>query len=424
MAIAANARACASTGATDSRIRRGPAIAWCLFLLLVVAGAWSSGMLHVGATPMAAPQPLAGALSGDSPFKETVRLQLERSGIAQASEEILGPFSDISARIATAIYTAVLPEARKSSLHWAILLVTPLIALALFALRRGRGAKGADGVERPCSLREYLLPAAIYTHRSARVDIGLYLIDRALVPVWLILFLGLLGPFVERHVIAGMGLAFGPSPALTMNVAWQVTYGLATLLAVDLCFFLYHLMMHRTRIGWAIHKVHHSAEVLTPLTRYREHFLEAPIVDGFMTLGAMSVSGLFAWLFNGGITQITLMNVGLLSFIYALNANFRHYHVCFRYPRWLEHWLQSPGMHHSHHSRLKQHWDSNLGLYTSVWDRLYGTLYVGDPFESTPWGLPEEDQARCSSLKDNLLAPFREIGAILRPQRTRPTVKA
>jgi len=397
---------------------------WCVFVLVMVAWSWSTGLLHVGKEANVAPGPWAHWLSGDSPFKEAVRLQLERSGITQASEEILGPFSDISARIATAIYTAVLPEARKSSLHWAILLMTPLIALALFAFRRGRGAKGADGVERPCSLREYLLPAAIYTHRSARVDIGLYLIDRALVPVWIILFLGLLGPFVERQVIAGMGRAFGPSPAFTMNIAWQIAYGLATLLAVDLCFFLYHLMMHRTRVGWAIHKVHHSAEVLTPLTRYREHFLEAPIVDGFMTLGAMSVSGLFAWLFNGGITQITLMNVGVLSFIYALNANFRHYHVCFRYPRWLEHWLQSPGMHHSHHSRLKQHWDSNLGLYTSIWDRLYGTLYVGDPFESTPWGLPEEEQARCSSLRDNLLAPFREIGAMLRPQSPRPIVKA
>lgn len=276
--------------------------------------------------------------------------------------------------------------------------------------------KGADGVERRCGLREYLLPAAIYSHRSARVDIGLYLIDRALVPFWVLLFLGVLGPVVERHAIAFMGAAFGPSPALTMNIGWQFAYGLATLLAVDLSFFLYHLMMHRTRIGWSIHKVHHSAEVLTPLTRYREHFLEAPVVDGFVTVGAMTISGLFVWLFNGGITQITLMNMGLLSFIYALNANFRHYHVCFRYPKWLEYRLQSPGMHHSHHSRLKQHWDSNLGLFTNIWDRLFGTLYVGDPFESTPWGRPDEDQARCSSLKDNLLAPFREITAMLRPR--------
>lgn len=410
--------------APETPIRYGSAIAWCAFVLVVVAWGSSIGLLHFGNQTSVAPEPWAQLLSGESPFWDSVRQQVAHSGLAQANEAILGPFSDIAAQVAAALYKAVLPEARKSSLHWALLLLTPLIAVALFALRRGRGAKGADGTERPCGLREYLLPAAIYTHRSARVDIGLYLIDRALVPVWIILFVGVLGPFVERHVIAGMGLIFGPSPSLTMNVAWQITYGLATLFAVDLCFFLYHLPMHRTRIGWAIHKVHHSAEVLTPLTRYREHFLEAPIVDASMTSGAMFVSGIFAWLFNGGITQITLLNMGVLSFVYALNANFRHYHVCFRYPHWLEYWLQSPGMHHSHHSRLKQHWDSNLGLFTSIWDRLYGTLYVGDPFESTPWGLPEEQQARCSSLADNLLAPFREFGAMLRPQSPRPILKA
>jgi len=35
--------------------------------------------------------------------------------------------------------------------------------------------------------------------------------------------------------------------------------------------------MHQVPVLWAIHKVHHSAEVLTPLTRYREHFLAGPI---------------------------------------------------------------------------------------------------------------------------------------------------
>jgi len=414
VSVAANARVPVDGGVPEASIRYGTALAWCIFVLLLIAGAWSIGLLQFGSEPATERHPLARVLSGASPYWDALGQQVEQSGVARANQEILGPFSDIAARVAAALYTAVLPEARESSLHWALLLLTPLIAVALFALRRGRGAKGADGVERPRGLREYLLPAEIYMHRSARVDIGLYLIDRGLMPFWILLFLGALGPFIERHVISGMGTVFGPSPAFAMNPGWQFVYGLSTLLAVDLCFFLYHLMMHRTRIGWAIHKVHHSAEVLTPLTRYREHFLEAPIVDGFIIVGAMTVSGIFAWLFNGGITQITLMNMGLLAFVYALNANFRHYHVCFRYPRWLEYWLQSPGMHHSHHSRLKQHWDSNLGLFTNIWDRLLGTLYIGEPFEATPWGLPEEQQARCSSLADNLLAPFLEIGAMLR----------
>ncbi|HEX9707732.1 MAG TPA: hypothetical protein VGA24_08870, partial [Steroidobacteraceae bacterium] len=162
-------------GEPEAPIRYGSAFAWCIFVLVLIAGAWSIGLLQFGAGPAADPQPLARVLSGSSPFWDSLGQQLEQSGVARANEEILGPFSDIAARVAAALYTAVLPEARESSLHWALLLLTPLIAVALFALRGGRGAKGADGIERPCGLREYLLPAAIYSHRSARVDIGLYL---------------------------------------------------------------------------------------------------------------------------------------------------------------------------------------------------------------------------------------------------------
>lgn len=400
--------------ADTSIARHGRALAWCGFVLAVFAGAAALGLVAMGDPAAPARPPLGGLFDGASPFRDALGRLLERSGIGPAAQALLGPFADIGTRMAVAAYTAVFPGARDSSLHWLFLFLMLLIAVALFVMRGGRGAKGADGVERRTGLREYLLPAAIYTHPSARVDLALYVIDRALMPVWGLLFLGALGPFVKHHVTASLALAFGPGPALAVNAGWQFAFGLATLLAVDLCFFLYHLMMHRTRLGWAIHKVHHAAEVLTPVTVAREHFLEAPIYIGSVTVGAATVAGVFSWLFRGELVQITLMGVGVLSFLYLLNSNFRHYHVCLRYPPWLERWLMSPGMHHSHHSTLRHHWDSNLGLFTSIWDRLYGTLYIGSRFEATPWGLPPEEQARCRSLADNLLAPFRELAAMLR----------
>jgi sterol desaturase/sphingolipid hydroxylase (fatty acid hydroxylase superfamily) len=225
--------------------------------------------------------------------------------------------------------------------------------------------------------------------------------------------LGALAPFLEHSTIGALQWAFGDSPAIAPTTAWKVLYGLITILVVDACFFFYHLLMHRTRIGWAIHKVHHSAAVLTPLTRQREHFLEAPIDAAFSTVGLAISGGVFAYVFNGGITHITIIGVGIFFFLYTLNGNFRHYHVSFRYPRWLEYWLQSPGMHHTHHSILEKHWDSNLGLVTSIWDRMFGTLYIAERDEETPWGLAPQEQANYETLSQNLLTPFREIGSIL-----------
>lgn len=358
---------------------------------------------------------MADVISPKSPFKEDVQQYLVESGIKEKSDEILGPFSDISNQVAEALWNAVLPGSPGASLSWELLTLTLLMATAFWFFRKGRGSKDAGGRERPASsLLHYLLPREIYTHRSARVDIGLYLLDRGMMPIWTVLFLGSVAPFVERNTIGALQWAFGASPEVEPTIAWRLLYGLVTVLIADMVFYWTHYMMHKTQIGWAIHKVHHSAEVLTPLTRPREHFIAGPVWALGPAIGITLAGSIFAWVFNGDITRITIWNVGIFSLLYALNGNFRHYHVSFRYPRWLELWLQSPGMHHTHHSYLEKHWDTNLGLVTSIWDRMMGTIYIADKYEETPWGLAAKDQAEYTSLRDNLVTPFREIFRILR----------
>ena len=366
---------------------------------------------------------MAEILSGKSPFKEEMEYFLQDSGIKESTAEILGPFSDITNQISSAVWEAIFPSATTNSLYWPLLVLTLLISAAFWVFRGQRGAKDVYGREKPMSFLEYLLPKKIYTHQSARVDIWLYLLDRGLMPIWVIVFLGSAAPFFERSTISSMQFIFGNTPALEQTITWRLIYGLVTILIVDVIFFYTHLMMHRTKIGWAIHKVHHSAQVLTPLTRMRENFIIAPVWALGPAIGLSISGGIFAYLFNDSIVQITILNTGIFSFLYALNGNFRHYHVSFRYPRWLEYWLQSPGMHHTHHSYLRKHWDSNLGLVTSIWDRMHGTLYIADKYEETPWGLPSEDQAKYTTLKDNLVTPFKEINSIFQEKFNRDDVK-
>jgi sterol desaturase/sphingolipid hydroxylase (fatty acid hydroxylase superfamily) len=334
--------------------------------------------------------------------------------VVDGQAEILGPFTDLANKIAAALWSAVLPSTPTNTLYWPMLLLTAVIAILFWTFRKGRGAKDADGRERPMSLLEYIVPKRIYTHPSARVDIWLYLLDKGMMPVWVVLFLGSVAPFVERNTISAVHSMFGASPELTPSIPWRLAYGAVTVLIADMIFYFTHYMMHKTQIGWAIHKVHHSAQVLTPLTRPREHFIAGPIWALGPAIGLSISGGIFAWAFNGDITRVTVVNVGVFSMLYALNGNFRHYHVSFRYPRWLEYWLQSPGMHHTHHSYLEKHWDTNLGLVTSIWDRIFGTLYIAERYEETPWGLAPKDQNEYSTLKDNLVTPFREIFRILR----------
>jgi len=324
---------------------------------------------------------------------------------------VLGPLADI-ATTGWDLFVANLPR----DLTWPFLLITLGLGLILWSARAGRGSKDASGRERPAGLLQFLLPRDIYSHPSARVDVGLYVLERLLHPFWYGALILTVGTTTEAGVIAALS-ASGTTPGLESSLGWMLLYSLCTLLIYDFVFYAIHYTEHKVPALWAIHKVHHSAEVLTPLTRYREHFLEGPLYAAGSAFSYGLAGGVFGWLFNGGITQATLFNIGVFSLLFGFNGSFRHYHVAFHYPRWLSKWLHSPVMHHTHHSYLPQHWNTNLAAVTSLWDRLFGTLYIPEKDEFTPWGLGPDTQHSYRSWWQNTTGPFRDWATMLKGRR-------
>lgn len=328
-------------------------------------------------------------------------------------EAIVGPFTDMVQQIFPVVWDTAAANI-PGDLHWDRLVITFVLAIALFYYFRGRGSKGADGRERAASLREYLLPRDIYTHISARTDVWLWVIERILRPFWAVALFASVGPITERAIIDGLQFLFGETPALQVNYAWMLLYALVSLLAYDFIFYGIHYSMHKVPALWAIHKIHHSAEVLTPLTRTREHFIAGPIWAAGSALSFGFAAGIFAYLFNGGITQATVFNIGFFSFFLGITGSFRHYHIQLRYPRWLEKWIQSPAMHHTHHSYLRKHWDTNMAAVTSIYDRMFGTLYIPEKDEYTPWGIGPETQHEYRTFWQNTSGPFRDWYRMIR----------
>ncbi len=320
-----------------------------------------------------------------------------------------GPINQLIATI-----FAIIAEHLPRDLTWPILLLTLTLASCIWLARGGMGAKSADGYVRRQPLLTFLLPREIYTHISARVDVGLYVFERLLHPLWVTTLLVGIAPGTEAWVIKALDTVLGSGPALESHLIWMLLYSLVTLLIYDLVFYLIHYAEHKTPALWAIHKVHHSAEVLTPLTRYREHFLEGPLYAAGTALSFGTAGGIFGWLFTSSITQATLFNLGFFAALFGFNGAFRHYHVAFHYPHWLSKWLHSPVMHHTHHSYLEKHRDTNLAAVTSLWDRLFGTLYIPEKDEYTPWGLGPESQGNYRSFWQNILAPFRDWNTLIK----------
>lgn len=267
--------------------------------------------------------------------------------------------------------------------HWVLLLV-PLAVAALFLLLWARLAPGAVASE--------LFTRRVWWHPSARLDYRFYIVNRLLLA-----HLGL-GAAV-LWAIGTLGAAEGVQAALRATVGaveqrpasgWALLgYTVAIFVAFDFGRFFAHWLMHRIPALWQFHKVHHAAEVLTPVTGSRAHPVEV-MLDLFMRLLMSAlVTGAFAYVYTG-VTELTILGFNAAVFVvFYLLHHLQHSHIPLHFGPVLSRWWVSPLMHQVHHSRERQHWDRNMGFGLAVWDRLFGTLYVPRADERFRLGLPE-----------------------------------
>ncbi len=151
----------------------------------------------------------------------------------------------------------------------ALTVATVLIAVGLslrFAVPRGR--------TRPVRARvllRALLPRRIIASASGRADILWFLFNSFLFSTafgWAVWsgdwYSAQLGVLFDRW--------FGSEPVLHAP-AWAATLvmSFALFLAYEFAYWLNHSLSHRVGWMWEFHKVHHTAESLTPLTNYRVH---------------------------------------------------------------------------------------------------------------------------------------------------------
>jgi sterol desaturase/sphingolipid hydroxylase (fatty acid hydroxylase superfamily) len=164
---------------------------------------------------------------------------------------------------------------------------------------------------------------------------------------------------------------------------------------------------------WPFHALHHSAEVLTPLTATRNHpvFLMIRNVIYSLVLGVVVAFSLFLL-----IGEIDLLTIGGANAGYVLfnvfGANLRHSHVWLSYGRTLEHILISPAQHQIHHSCDVKHHNKNYGEVFAFWDWMFGTLYIPDAEEKLTFGIADAEGNRIEqphpTLRAALFKPFAE----------------
>jgi sterol desaturase/sphingolipid hydroxylase (fatty acid hydroxylase superfamily) len=166
---------------------------------------------------------------------------------------------------------------------------------------------------------------------------------------------------------------------------------------------------------WEFHKVHHNAEVLTPLTNFRVHPVYTWVFTNILAFSAAVANGLGNYMFGETAYQYALSdtNIILVLFIHAY-VHLQHSHMWIAFRGVLGRIFVSPAHHQVHHSSNPKHFNKNFGSCLALWDWMFGTLYVPEKErEPLTFGFP--DQPNAHTVKGELVDPFGNAAAHLKP---------
>ncbi len=260
----------------------------------------------------------------------------------------------------------------------------------------------------PAALLRFLFPRKLWWHRSARLDYQLFVVNR------------LVRAFLWAPVVLTMvpiALAFSDIlerifgqilPIATDTTIVLSSFTLILFLFDDFSRFLLHYLMHKVPFLWHYHKVHHSAQVLTPMTVYRSHPLESFLYASRMAIAQGLAVGVSYFLFGPTLSMIDVLGANLFVFIFnVFGSNLRHSHVKWHWGKHVEKWLISPVQHQIHHSTNPCHFDKNFGTTLALWDRMFGSLVISQKGQPLRFGLGYRQKAH-QHLADAYLRPLQE----------------
>jgi Delta7-sterol 5-desaturase len=150
---------------------------------------------------------------------------------------------------------------------------------------------------------------------------------------------------------------------ITMGGPWRILPDFLLLFfSMDLLMFLFHFLIHKTFLYRSIHLLHHGSIDPKPIDLFILHPVET------LSFGTLWLVLLILYPFNIYAILIYLtvnLVFGLTGHLgmEPLPENIQQLPVL--------RWLGGSTFHHHHHKDIHY----NFGFYTTIWDRLFGTLH-------------------------------------------------
>ena len=254
----------------------------------------------------------------------------------------------------------------------------------------------------------------IWWSRSARADYKIAVLNQAIM-------MGVVPRLVSRLAVAtllfeAMHIWFDGRHMLWPDApGWAVAvlFTLVLFILDDSTKYLLHRWLHTWPVLWCFHKVHHTAETLTPFTIYRTHPVEGVLFALRSTVVQAATLAVFVFFFGNRVELVTVYGANVILFAFNVaGSNLRHSHVRISYGRVLERLLISPAQHQIHHSTDPGHHNRNFGTVLALWDWIGGSLSLAERGQEIHFGGPAT-VGPTHGLKTVYVEPFRDACALL-----------
>jgi sterol desaturase/sphingolipid hydroxylase (fatty acid hydroxylase superfamily) len=232
--------------------------------------------------------------------------------------------------------------------------------------------------------------------------------------------LGLIAKIIIAVTAAELGLSlakqtFGEPGLHIVSLPWIIALQAFMLfLSDEFSQYVIHYMTHRIPVLWASHRTHHSAEALTPIMGgSRATVLPLP-TDFLLTIPVDAVikgvvMGATLYWTAPVIHPIALTIIAWIAVYATFLMWFGHSRCRILYGK-LSYVFNAPVLHHIHHSAELHQRDKNFGNVLSVFDWIFGTLYIPKKDETWRLGLNDEELEGKNPhirIQDFLFEPYR-----------------
>ena len=293
------------------------------------------------------------------------------------------------------------------------LLTSLLFAIGVYIVTRPTGPDG-EGPSRLNGLLRFLFPAEVWKSRSAWVDVRFFL-PHQMVRIWIYGSLATAATLAFKGwCTTGLRHVFGSAPIWQVESTWAIplAYTLAAILVSDFVSWVMHYFQHTVPFLWEFHRVHHSSEVLHPLSNYREHPVDNLCYAVVIGFGKGLVAAMFIVLFGAEPGMFMILGLNIFDFAFNfLGYNLRHSHIWLRWPGPLVYLFGCPAHHQIHHSKRLEHRNRNMAFLFPIWDVIFGTFCVPKTPGKLEFGLGDGTEAEYRSFLTIYMLPFKRLYA-------------